>query len=118
MPLSFFTELFVSSRRMRVVGLATSVLLSSAVATALAERSQHDDLLEDVKSSIQVQGSDLSLNDGAGGRDSYGYVAGECYDEALNPVTFFSDGADKAWIQVKQNGTNWTGMLSAAIQHS
>ena len=64
--------------------------------------------LIDAAGSSITQDGQTDILEGASGGASYQYVAGECYDESLNPVTFYAkDG--KAWIQNNQNSTNWGG---------
>jgi len=61
------------------------------------------------KGSSITQDGETHIIEGAAGGSSYQYVAGECYDEALNPVIFHAkDG--KSWIQNNQTSTNWNGV--------
>src|ERR1700761_7689247 len=45
---------------------------------------------------------------GAIGAGSQGYLSDECYDQSLNPLTYYGD-SDRQWVQVNQTSVSWKG---------
>jgi hypothetical protein len=98
---------------MRILLIASSlVALSSASTVDLTKRASSKSASKApkkiTKGSSNTQDGATDVFPGAAGGSTYTYVAGECYDEALNPVMYYSS-SNKAWIQDNQSTTNWGG---------